>query len=74
MHLWCQIDMLCILAHLAHHLKDVSVLRRLFAAINLLDEVPGLWGIVVEFATAGKVVHNLIDPETAAALMDTIHV
>ena len=59
---------------LVHHLKDVSVLRRLlFAASNLPDKVPGFWGIVVEFATAGKVQRNLIDPDTAAALMDNIH-
>ena len=57
----------------AQHLKDVSVLRRLvFAASNLPDEVPGFGGIVVEFATAGKVQHNLIDADTVAALMDNI--
>ena len=38
-----------------------------------LTEVPGFWGIVVEFATAGKVLCNLIDPDTEAALMDNIH-
>jgi hypothetical protein len=58
---------------LAHHLKDVSVLRRLlFAASNLPHDVPNFWGIVVEFATAGKVQRNSIDSDTAAALIDNV--
>ena len=58
----------------ARHLKDVSVLRRLlFAASNLSNEVPNFWGIVVEFATRGKVHRNRIDQDTAAALVENIH-
>ena len=56
------------------HLKDVSVLRRLlFAASNLSEEVPDFWGIVVEFATKGKIQRNSINSDTAAALVDNIH-
>ena len=58
----------------ARHLKDVSVLRRLlFAASNLSEEVPNFWGIVVEFATAGKVQCNSIDSDAVAALVNNIH-
>lgn len=57
----------------ARHLKDVSVLRRLlFAATNLSSEVPNSWGMVVEFATFGKIQRNRIDQDTAAALIDSI--
>ena len=47
--------------------------RLLFAASNLSEEVPNFWGIVVEFATAGKVQRNSIDSDTAAALLENIH-
>ena len=58
----------------ARHLKGVSVLRRLlFAASTLSAEVPDFWGVVIEFATAGKIQHNSIDADTAAALVDNIH-
>lgn len=57
----------------AHHLKDVSVLRRLlFAASHLPREVPNFWGYAVEFATAGKVDRSSIDTDTAAALIENI--
>ena len=46
--------------------------RLLFAASNLPHEVPNFWGIVVEFATAGKVQRNSIDSDTAAALIDNV--
>ena len=58
---------------IAHHLKDVSVLRRLlFAATYLPHELPNFWGVAVEFATAGKVERNTIDRDTAAALIENI--
>lgn len=61
------------LSIVAHHLKDVSVLRRLlFAASHLPREVPNFWGYAVEFATAGKVDRNSIDTDTAAALIENI--
>jgi hypothetical protein len=61
------------LAVVAKQLKDVSILRRLlFAASFLPSEMPNLWGIAVEFATAGKVQRNSIDADTAAALIENI--
>ena len=58
----------------AHHLKDVSVLRRLlFAATQLPRELPNFWGVAVEFATDGKVERNTIDSTTASALVENIH-
>lgn len=57
----------------ANHLKDVSVLRRLlFAPTHLPCELPNLWGVAVEFATAGKVERNSVDPGTVAALVENI--
>ena len=62
------------LGAVAKHLKDVSVLRRLlFAARYLPLEIPNFWGIVVEFATAGKLHRNSINTATAAALIEIIH-
>ena len=59
---------------IAHHLKDVSVLRRLlFAVTQLPRELPNFWGVAVEFATDGKVERNTIDFSTAAALLENIH-
>ena len=58
---------------LATYVKDVSVLRKLlFAASHLPPDLPNLWGIAVEFATAGKVKHNEIDAKTAKSLLDNI--
>ena len=57
----------------ANHLKDVSVLRRLlFATSHLPQELPNIWEIVVEFATAGRVECNCVDPDTATALVENI--
>ena len=58
----------------AKHIKDVSVLRRLlFAAKFLPRDMPNFWGAAIEFATAGKVDRNTVDPEIAAALIENIH-
>ena len=58
---------------IATHLKDLSVLRKLvFAATHLPPDLPNLWGIAVEFATAGKVERNTIDAVTAKCLIDNI--
>ena len=62
------------LAIVTKYLKDVSVLRRLLFATSIFPrDLPGYWGIVVEFATAGKVQRGVIDPETIAALVENIH-
>ena len=62
------------LALVAKHLQDVSVLRRLlFAASYLPREIPNFWGIAVEFATDGKVERNTVDVATATALVENIH-
>ena len=61
------------LAIVAKHLKDVSVLRRLRFAASYLPEIPNFGGIAVEFATAGKVERNAIDADTAAAIVENIH-
>ena len=60
---------------IATYLKDVSVLRKLlFAATHLPPDLPNLWGIAVEFATAGKVSRNDIDVKTAKSLLENIEV
>ena len=64
------IDML---GTIAKYLKDVSVLRKLlFAATHLPPDMPNLWGIAVEFATAGKVKRNDIDAKIAKSLIDNV--
>ena len=56
---------------IAGYLKDLSVLRKLmFAATHLPPELPNIWGIAVEFATAGKV--NAIDAMTAKSIIDNV--
>ena len=58
---------------LAEHLKDVSVLRRLvFATSHLPRDISNHTGIVVEFATHGKVERNHIIEETAKAIIENI--
>ena len=58
---------------MATHLKDTSVSRKLvFAATHLLPDLPNLWGITVEFVTAGEVERNAIDAVTAKCLIDNI--
>ena len=58
---------------LTAYVKDVSVLRKLlFAASHLPPDLPNVWGIAVEFATAGKVKRNDIDAKTAKSLTDNI--
>ena len=58
---------------LTAYVKDVSVLRKLlFAASHLPSDLPNLWGIAVEFATAGNVKRNEIDAKTAKSLVDNI--
>ena len=62
------------LALFAQHLKDISVLKRLlFATAFFPRDLPSFWGVIVEFATAGKVQRNSIDADTAAALVENIH-
>ena len=59
---------------LAKYLKDISVLKRLLFATSFFPrDLPSYWGVVVEFATAGKVQQNSIDADTAAALVENIH-
>ena len=60
---------------IATYLKDMSVLRKLlFAATHLPPDLPNLWGIAVEFATAGKVSCNDTDVKTAKSLLENIEV
>lgn len=69
----CAISVATMLETLAAYLKDVSVLRRLlFAASHLPPDLPNVWGIAVEFATAGKVKRNDIDAKTAKSLIDNM--
>ena len=55
------------------YVKDLSVLRKLlFAATWLPTDLPNKWGIAVEFATAGKVKRNAIDPTIANGIVENI--
>ena len=41
---------------IAKYIQDVSVIRRLlFTVVFLTPDLPMYWGVVIEFATAGKV-------------------
>lgn len=58
---------------IAKYIKDVSVLRRLlFAAVFLSPHLPQYWGLVVEFATAGKATASSITPEQAKVFSENI--
>ena len=53
----------------------MCLLRKLlFAASHLPPDLPNLWGIAVEFATAGKVSRNDTDVKTAKSLLENIEV
>jgi hypothetical protein len=59
------------LAVVAKHIKEVSVLRRLlFCASHLNREVPKYWSLVVEFAREGK--QDAIGTDIAAALVKNL--
>lgn len=59
---------------LAKYFEDVSVLRRLlFAVVFLSPELPLFWGVVVEFATAGRVSKLSITPDQVKAIVENIH-
>jgi hypothetical protein len=59
---------------LAKYFEDVSVLRRLlFAVVFLSPELPLFWGVVVEFATAGKVSKLSVTPDQVKAIVENIH-
>ena len=59
------------LAVIAKHVKEVSVLRRLlFCAAQLNPEVPNFWTLVVQFALDGK--QGTIGPDIAAALVKNL--
>ena len=58
---------------LAKHIQDVSVLRRLlFAVVFLSPDLPMFWGVVLEFATAGKVSKSSITPEQVKVLIENL--
>ena len=58
---------------LAKHIQDVSVLRRLlFAVVFLSPDLPMFWGVVLEFATAGKVSKSSITPEQVRVLIENL--
>ena len=59
---------------LAKYFEDVCVLRRLlFAVVFLSPELPMFWGVVVEFATAGRVSKLSVTPEQVKAIVENIH-
>ena len=54
-------------------ISDVSVLRKLiFAAVFLPPDIPNLWTIALEFATAGTISQKCITPDVVKALMENI--
>ena len=56
------------------YIKDVSVLRKLlFATAFLSPQIPEFWGLVIEFATAGKSTASSLTPKQAKALAENIH-
>ena len=58
---------------LSKYFQDVSVLRRLlFAVVFLNPELPMFWGVVLEFATAGKVQKSSITPDQVKAIVENI--
>ena len=58
---------------LAKHIQDVSVLRRLlFAVVFLSPDLPMFWGVVLEFATAGKVSKSSNTPEQVRVLIENL--
>lgn len=60
---------------LAKYIKEVSVLRRLlFAVVFLNSDVPDFWGVVVEFATSGKISKSSITPDQAKVLVENLQV
>ena len=58
---------------LSKYFQDVSVLRRLlFAVVFLNPELPMFWGVVMEFATAGKIQKTSITPDQVKAIIENI--
>ena len=58
---------------LAKYIQDVSVIRRLlFAVVFLTPDLPMYWGVVIEFATAGKVSRTSVTPDQVKALVENI--
>ena len=58
---------------LAKYIQDVSVVRRLlFAVVFLSPDLPMYWGVVLEFATAGKVPRSSVTPDQVKALVENI--
>ena len=58
----------------AKYFEDVCVLRRLlFAVVFLSPELPMFWGVVVEFATAGRVSKLSVTLEQVKAIVENIH-
>lgn len=58
---------------LAKYIQDVSVLRRLlFAVVFLSQDLPMFWGVVLEFATAGKVSKTSITPDQVKTLIENL--
>lgn len=60
---------------LAKYFDDVSVLRRLlFAVVFLNPELPMFCGVVVEFATAGKVTKASVSADQAKVIVENLQV
>ena len=73
---WCLCEFATgkiMLGVLAKYIQDVSVIRRLlFAVVFLSPDLPMYWGVVVEFATAGKVPRSSVTPDQVKALVENI--
>ena len=58
---------------LAKYFQDVSILRRLlFAVVFLSPELPMFWGVVLEFATAGRISKSSVTAEQAKTLVENL--
>lgn len=59
----------------AAQLKDVAILRRLlFAVMHIPRGLPNFWGMVVEFATFGKVDHSSLGEDEVKMLVENLEV
>ena len=63
------------LRFVAAQLKDVAILRRLlFAVMHIPRDLPNFWGMVVEFATFGKVDHSSLGEYEVKMLVENLEV
>ena len=69
----CRVCVHTMLGLISKYIKDASVLRRLlFAVVNLPQDLPNFWGVVLEYATKGQESRSTVTAQQVQMLIENM--